>query len=224
MTGFFGLAVCLRRRYGLRVRCVSYGVKLVTMTDKELENKLAKLGYTRLWLDYGVLTIEYFLVQEQEFNHSDDKFTEHYRYRAFTDYLSSKSQLSDTEFENYLKLTLADEDPLMAGAAATDLFRKRIDLTEHQFHKLCKTLGHFGEWTNKVVIRQTLLRKLKQNKMTTDLFRECIENGDSVVHGCILEIADKNQLQELVLKGSNKRIKKIAAKKLKELSNKTRRG
>jgi len=195
----------------------------MTITDKELENKLAKLGYTRLWLDYGVLTIEYLLAQEQEFDNSDsdDKNTEHYRYGAFKNYLSSKSKLSDKEFENYLKLTLADDDTLMASAVAIDLFR-RIDLTEDQFRQLCKTLGHFGEWTNKEAIRQTLLRKLRQGKMTTDLFRECVENGDSVVHECVLEIADINQLHALVLKGKNRRIKTLAAKKLQKLTRKNK--
>jgi hypothetical protein len=57
----------------------------------------------------------------------------------------------------------------MAGSAAVDLFNK-VDLTNYQFEKLCKTIGHFGEWTEKVVTRQTLLRQLKLSKLTTDLF------------------------------------------------------
>ena len=131
------------------------------MIDKELENQLAKLGYTHLWLDYGILTLKYLLAQEQEFDHGDDKYPEHYRYRALRDYLISKNKLSDIEFDNYLKLTLLDEDPVMAGSAAVDLFRM-IDLSELQFQKLCTTIGHFGAWTNRVVIRQTLLAQLKK--------------------------------------------------------------
>ena len=187
------------------------------MTDKELEDRLAKLGYTQLWLDYGVLTMEYFLAQEQELEHSDDKWTEHYRYRAFKDYLSSKSQLSDIEFDNYLKLTLHDEDPVMAGSVAVGLFRM-TDLTELQFQKLCTTIGHFGEWTNKTVIRETLLAQLKNEELTADLFIKCVENGDSAVQEYLLEITDIRQLQELAFKGKNKRIRTIAAQKVKELS------
>jgi hypothetical protein len=67
------------------------------MTDEELTNKLAKIGYTKLWLDYGVLTLDYLIAQEQVFDNSEDKNTEHYRYRTFIDYLICKKELSDTE-------------------------------------------------------------------------------------------------------------------------------
>ena len=59
---------------------------------------------------------------------------------------------------------------------------------------------------------------IKKEKLTADLFLKCVENGDSVVQECLLEMADVNQLQELALKGKNKSIRTIAAKKVKELS------
>jgi len=59
----------------------SYFIK-TTMTDNELTKKLAKLGYTRLWLDYGILTIEHLIEQEQTFDNSDDQNAGHYRYRT----------------------------------------------------------------------------------------------------------------------------------------------
>lgn len=187
------------------------------MTDNELKEKLAKIGYTPLWLDYGVLTIEYLEEQEEVFENSDDQNTEHYRYSTFRKYLSSKSNLSDTEFDNYLRLTFADIDTLMAGSAAVDLFNS-IDLTEQQFQRLCNSIGHFGEWTGKIVARQILLRQLRTNKLTDSLFKECIENGDSVIHEYVLNIANKNQLKELINKGKNKKIRNIATEKLKRLT------
>jgi hypothetical protein len=93
-------------------------------------------------LDYKILTIDYLVEQEQIFDNSDDQNTEHYRYQAFRHYLGSKDKLSDIEFDNYLQLTFEDNDPLMAGSAAVDLFNK-VDLTNYQFEKLCKTIGHF---------------------------------------------------------------------------------
>jgi hypothetical protein len=187
------------------------------MTDKELIDKLAKIGYTTLWLDYKILTIDYLAEQEQFFDNSDDQNTEHYRYQTFRHYLSSKDKLSDIEFDNYLKLTFEENDPLMAGSAAADLFNK-LDLTNFQFEKLCKTIGHFGEWTEKVVTRQTLLRQLKLSKLTTELLKECIVNGDSVIHEYILDIADLNQLQELTINGKNKKIRNIASEKVNRLT------
>ena len=151
------------------------------MTDKELKDKLARLGYTTFWLDYGVLTIQYLNEQQEVFKNSDDKNSEHYRYSTFRQYLSSKKQLSDIEFDNYLRLTFADIDSLMAGSATIDLFNM-TDLTEQQLQKLCNSIGHFGEWTEKLITRQILLRQLRTNKLTEHLFKECIEKGDSIIH------------------------------------------
>jgi hypothetical protein len=187
------------------------------MTEKELIDKLAKIGYTTLWLDYNVLTIAYLVEQDHTFDNSDDQNTEHYRYQTFRHYLSSKGKLSDIEFDNYLRLTFSDNDTLMAGSAAVDLFTK-VDLTDFQFEKLCKTIGHFGVWTEKVVTRQTLLRQLKASKLTTDLFKECLVNGDSAIHEYILDIADLNQLQELAINGKNKKIRNIASEKVNRLT------
>ena len=187
------------------------------MTDKQLKDKLTKIGYTTLWFDYGVLTIDYLVEQEQTFDNSDDQNTEHYRYQTFRQYLSSKKKLSDIEFDNYLELTFADNDPLMAGSASVDLFYK-VDLTEQQFQTLCQIIGHFGDWTENIIIRQTLLRKLKTSHLTNDLFKECIINGDSVIQEYILEIADFNQLHELVANGKNKKIRNLATDKINRLT------
>lgn len=186
------------------------------MTDKELKDKLSKIGYSILWLDYGILTIEYLVEQEVVFDNCEDQNTEHYRYSTFRQYLSSKDNLSDTELDNYLRLTFLDIDPLMAGSAAIDLFN-RTNLTEQQFQKLCNSIHYFGEWTEKVVTRQTLLRQLRTSKLTDDLFKKCIENGDSVIHEYILDIADNDQLEELVIIGKNKQIRNIASEKLQRI-------
>ena len=186
------------------------------MTNKELTDKLGKIGYTPLWLDYGVLTIDFLIEQEQSFDKGDDQNTEHYRYHAFRDYLNSKTNLDDLEFDNYLKLTLADTDPLMASSAAIDLFDK-VDLTDFQFKKLCKTIGHFGKRTEQIVVRQSLLRQLRTSKLTNELFRDCIGSGDKVIHEYIVEIADSTQLQELAINGKNKKIRNIATEKLNRL-------
>ncbi len=187
------------------------------MTDKDLKDKLAKLGYTTLWLDYGVLTIDHLAEQEQTFENSDDQNTEHYRYQTFRHYLSSKVKLTNREFDNYLRLTFKDNDSLMAGAAAVDLFNM-ADLTDIQFEKLCKEIRHFGDWTEKVVTRQTLLRQLRTKKITNELFMDCITKGDSVIHEYILDIADLEQLKELKICGKNKKIRNIATEKIRRMT------
>ncbi|MBS1750007.1 MAG: hypothetical protein JST63_08885 [Bacteroidetes bacterium] len=187
------------------------------MTDKELIDRLSKIGYTKSWLDYDVLTIEYLNEQVKTFDNSNDQNKEHYRMNAFRHYLSLKNNLSDIEFDNYLELIFKDNDALMAGTAMADLFNK-VNLTDFQFEKLSKSIRHFGHWTEKVITRQTLLRKLKTNNLTDELFKECIKNGDSVIHEYMLDLADFNQLQELVIFGKNKKIRNIATEKLNKLT------
>jgi hypothetical protein len=98
-----------------------------------------------------------------------------------------------------------------------DLFNK-VDLTDFQFEKLCKSIRHFGEWTAKVVTRQNLLRQIKASKLTTDLFKKCIVNGDSVIQEYIIDISDLNQLQELAINGKNRKIRNIALEKVNRLT------
>ena len=186
------------------------------MTEKELTNKLAKFGYTNLWLNYGILTIQQLISQEQEFDNSEDKNTEHYRCGTFVEYLHNRVKLSDAEFNNLTALILQDEDELMANAITVTIF-ETIELTDNQFEKLCATITHFGDRSEKIM-RYRLLRKLKHSELTDELFRECIENGDWVVHEHILEIATIIQLQELTIKGINKRIRNVATEKLKKLT------
>jgi len=144
------------------------------MIDKDLSDKLTKFGYTNLWLDYGILTIEYLFDQEQLFEKSKDKNSEHYRYNTFKHYLSFKNTLSDIEFDNYLQLTFIDKDNSMAGSATIDLFN-RVDLTNFPFEKLCKKMGYFGKWTEKVVKRQTWLKAM-DIRSALPKFKNTLEN------------------------------------------------
>lgn len=183
------------------------------MTALELSIKLSKIGYTALWLDYGVLTLDDLITQEQILDISEDKNKEHYRYSTFRQYLSTKSSLSDIAFENYLQLTLTDADPIMAASAAIDLFHK-IDLTDLQFQQLCNAIGHFGVWTDKIVKRQNLLRQLKIDGLNPMLFNDCLANGDSAVLEYLIGIADKNQLETLARSAQTKRIRSLLKARL----------
>ena len=187
------------------------------MTDREFIDKLTKIGYSKLWLDFGVLNLELLEEQTTLFDNNDDKNTEHYRYFSFKQYLSSKNDLSDTEFDNYLKLVFADSDSVMASSAALELF-KSVELTEQQFQRLCTSIRYFGNWTEKIVTRQTLLRKLKSSNLTDELFNECIKIGDSFVQEHIIDLVDANKLQELSIKGKNKKIRTMASERLNKIS------
>lgn len=176
---------------------------------------MANLGYSTLWVEYGILNTDYFQDQENRYVSSDDKNSEHYRYQTLMNYLSAKTQLTDNEFENYLQIVYSDIDPTMAGSAAVSLFSK-IELTEFQFEKLCNELCRFGDWTGKIITRQIIFRELGKGILTGKLFNDCLDSNDSVIQEYILDMLDKYQLQQLVINGANRTIKSIASNKLKK--------
>ena len=52
-----------------------------------LEPMLAKLGYSPTWLEYGLIDEALLHDQSKEYDTSDDKHAEHYRYAAFRAFL-----------------------------------------------------------------------------------------------------------------------------------------
>lgn len=186
------------------------------MTEQELAETCALLGYSSLWIEYGLLDAGYLKRQMLFFHESDDKNTEHYRYRAFSDYLHGKQSLTDTAFDHYLHLALIDPNPLMAGSALSDLF-KTIDLSERQFDLLAKTILSFGNWAQKIVLRHTLLRKFRTEAFSDLLFRECMEHGDGFVQHKLLNLANREQLEELASKACNNQIRRMAKVELRRL-------
>lgn len=180
--------------------------------------ELSKLGYSDLWMKFGFLTETTLKEQINTFETSEDKSTEHYRYASFKKYLYSKKLLTNDEIDNYLHLAKIDEDEMMAEAAIVDMIFFS-DLTDNQFEKVCNALTFFGKSTEKVIIRQTLFRRLKktvdnESKITEDIFLECLEKGNRVIHEFLICFADRNQMELIAEKGSSKAIRNIAKQRL----------
>lgn len=178
------------------------------MTEQELAAKLEKLGYTRMWLEYGVLTEELLLEQDRLFDRGEDQHTDHYRYSTCKQYLREKETLTTSELEHFFALLQQDPDTYMAGSAVIDVFN-RIELTDEQFTWFVGKVVALGDWTEKTVLRQTFLRKLRKGNLAEDLIRDCIINGDAVVQNYLLENCslDQPQLEELSIHGKNKQIR-----------------
>jgi hypothetical protein len=184
------------------------------MNHQQLSEYLLKLGYTAQWLDYGLLTEEQLLTQVKAYDEGDDKNIEHYRYTTFRNYLAAKDVLTDLEFDHYMQLALSDHDNVMAGAALVDLFT-RTHLSDEQFHKLIAGMKSLGDWTTHTTARQILLRKLKQEKLSNELFRECFEKGDNFIQEYLIALSNPEQLEVLSLQGRTKRIRNMARQLLK---------
>lgn len=180
------------------------------MNDQELNEHLSIIGYSAKWLEYGLLTQDLLSNQIHTFQNTEDKSSEHYRYTAFRNYLAAKDSLTDKEFANYSELALSDQDRVMGGAALIDLFTKNC-LSDNQFDKLIAHMKDLGEWTKNTAIRQTFLRKLKQEQLTDELFGECLEQGDAVVQEYLLGIANHEQISALAITGRTRKIRTMAA-------------
>jgi hypothetical protein len=183
------------------------------MKDNNLNDQLLKLGYSHKWLEFGLLTMELLHTQIITYEQDADENTEHYRYATFRNFLATKETLTVPEFDNYITLALSDEATTMAGAAMIDLFTK-VNLTEVQFEKLVAQMIKLGDWTKDAIARQALLRKLKYQKLTNELFDECFEKGDNAIQEYLLGIANTEQLTRLSIQGRTKRIRNTAIQRL----------
>ncbi|MFD0939534.1 hypothetical protein [Pedobacter boryungensis] len=123
-------------------------------------DRLLKLGYTNLWIDLGLLTKQVLNEQLKEFDKSDDKNTEHYRYETFRKFLTIKKILTDNELSNYIKVAKSDEDEIMANSAILDILTE-IELTNFQFDKVCSEIEELGlgPSAQKTISQQKLLRR-----------------------------------------------------------------
>lgn len=188
------------------------------MSDITLLINLSKLGYTRKWLDSGVLTKENLHDQLELFKTGGDTNTEHYRYKTLIDFIESKSIISDVDLSNFLEIAISDADASMSSSAM-ERFLKKDYLTDKQFKMLSASLSDFGDWTEKVIARQKLIRRLKAEELTEELFRESLLSNDKVIHTILLSLVEheKNRLEALAKNAANSKIKNQAAQLLKKL-------
>ena len=78
------------------------------------------------WIDLGVVTAERLEALGHDFDTSDDKHTEHYRYAVFREYLEAQRPLSPQVAEALYDLGSTDPHPGMGGAMMADI----VDLPE----------------------------------------------------------------------------------------------
>lgn len=122
------------------------------MVDTTIQNKLLRLGYSQLWLDSGILTIDNLEKQIKELNLGEDENTEHYRYRTFINYFHQQASFENNTLNQVIHLLQTDCDKTMAGSATVDLLRKS-SLTDEQFDTVAEFLETFGDWAAKQVDR-----------------------------------------------------------------------
>lgn len=184
------------------------------MNQIGFEVKLKRLGYTQAWVDLGVVTPTIIETQFNEICSSEDHHAEHYRHRAYLNFLQNKSALTDNEINQLFQLV--DDGP---DGIDLSLQRKRtlLDfnrlLTDAQLTRLSVEYQEFSKQPIEKAYRSiTLLRNIAANGLTEDLFEDVKKHQDPDVERHILskQLVTKAHIKWLQEFGSNKKIRNMA--------------
>ena len=127
------------------------------------------LGYSEEWFKFGFIDDEGFKEQVQMFKISEDKCTEHYRYRTFQKIIDSKSQFSDDDIKNLIHLIKIDEDQAMSSSILSALFDSK-KLTELQFGVVRQELLKYGNWAEMKVQKHDMGIRIREDPNSVSLF------------------------------------------------------
>ena len=179
---------------------------------------LQDLGYSEKWVNYGLLTSEILNKQLAEYQIDQDQNTEHYRYGTFKDLLSQKKHFTNLEISQFIGLIFEDSNELMAGSALKELFI-HTGISDEQFDLIKIELSKFGDWTNKIIQREELKKKIESEDLSEHLINKCINHKNQFSENALIElIIDKANNIELIHQFSEndfgKRIRNLAKEKI----------
>lgn len=182
---------------------------------------ILKLGYTKKWIDYNFLNEDTFSKQIVEFDKEEHKTAEHYRYSSFVNWLEAKDELTNEEVNNYLELAVEDTDDRMSGSAIKDLFVSP-KISDEQFEMIKLKLPQFGEWTQKLITREVLIRRVSRERISPELFKLCYDykvkfKDNRLLINIIKKTNDSQCLSLFSELEVGKKLKTLAKNKLKKI-------
>lgn len=183
--------------------------------------KLSKLGYTKKWIRYDFLTPELFEKQLNHFIASEEKVQENYRFTTFVNWINDQTSISDRGLENYVELAVEDPNEYMAGSALKELIESP-KISDKQFNHLKLQFSTFGDWTTKIITKETLIRRLNKEELSLELFEECLlykttYKDSRLLVSIINQTEDLNILSQFADSPVGKRIKTLADKKINKI-------
>jgi hypothetical protein len=84
-----------------------------------------ELEFSQEWIELGVLSPAKLKQIEDEWNVSDDRNTEHYRWRVFLDFMQSQSSLEPVTARRLYELGKGDPDSVMGGSMMAHILRRK---------------------------------------------------------------------------------------------------
>ena len=176
-----------------------------------MKNYLDRLGFTEEWVSFGVISESILSDLYKEISVSEDENAEHYRHRAFSQYLKSKSSLSDEEVANIFRL----ED---RGPDKCDLRVNRINellhsdiLTDHQLESLIEFSTVTEPPIQKLYIAKKLIRNIDKNGVGA-CFEEikCVNDPDVNDYALRCNDLEFDHVDWFRKYAGNKRVRNIA--------------
>jgi hypothetical protein len=82
----------------------------------EYDDIFNKLQFSKEWLKLGIITHELLLKLEKDYEASDDKYPEHYRWRAFKGFIEANTVLPPEIIKALYQLGNSDPDKTMGGS------------------------------------------------------------------------------------------------------------
>jgi len=183
---------------------------------KEIEAILRELGYTREWLEAGVVDEHFLRQQYEEYLRSDDKNQEHYRAGAFFQFLQNKDSLSDAEIEAIIHLR--DEGPDgcdFSGGRIMGLLDSPV-LSDEQYEELARYFMSIEPGYEEQYVRRSIGLRIWSQGLADEVREDIKRSDDSVLHRAMLEHeeVDRKHLLWLEEHGGNKAIRNRARQKV----------
>src|SRR5215510_2473347 len=109
------------------------------------------LEFTQEWIDLGIITPAMLTELESEWRSSDDRNPEHYRWRAFLNFVRSNPSPGDDVLRRLYRLGATDADSATGGSIMADILR-RNDCPEDL-------------WRQAIESGRSFLRKIAEQKL-----------------------------------------------------------
>jgi len=189
---------------------------LATELEEGVQTALLVLGYSTDWLDAGVLTASDAVAQMNEFMTPTDRNQEHYRHRAFDDYVTSKDGFSAAEIGQLLSLTDRGPDGVNLSLDRALMLLRSRRLTREQLVSLeAHELGE-NEVFERVRARELLLTKLRADGLGDEVFSEVQQSEEGAVHRAALEAKGlrRSHVEWMAASGRTRAVRAIAAQLL----------